>query len=83
MAAGPSKIPAAADYLPAQNSPDIIIFTDAATTAMIMAALVFRTSDLDRDQSVLACNGVVADPGWAEYFIKTSLIYGLELTALA
>ena len=67
---------------PRNNSPDIVIFADAATTAMIMASVVFRKTDCDSDNSALACQGVVSGPGWAEYFKDTILIYGLELTAL-
>ena len=67
---------------PRNNSPDIVIFTDAATTTMIMASVVFRKTDFDRDNSAIACLGAVSDPGWADYFIETGLIYGLELTAL-
>ena len=67
---------------PRNNSPGVVIFTDAATTAMIMAIVIFRKTDFDADNSAMACQGVVSDPGWAEYFTDTSLIYGLELTAL-
>ena len=49
---------------------------------MIMASVVFRKTEFDRGNSSLSFLGAVSDPGWAEYFIDTSLIYGLELTAL-
>ena len=66
---------------PRNNSPGIVISTDAATTAMIMDSLVFRKTDCDRDHSSLACRGIVSGPGCADYFAGSSLIYGLELTA--
>ena len=67
---------------PRNNSPDIVIFTDAATTTMIMEGVVFRKTDCDADNSALECHGLVSGPGRTEYFTDMILIYGLELTAL-
>ena len=50
---------------PRNNSPDIDISTDAATTAMIMASVVFREADFDADNSSMACKDVASGPGWA------------------
>ena len=47
-----------------------------------MASVVFRKTDFDVDNSSLCCLGAVSGPGWAEYFIEKSLIYGLKLTDL-
>ena len=40
---------------PRANSQDIVIFTDAATTTVIMASAVSHKRDFDRDSSALAC----------------------------
>ena len=67
---------------PRHSSPDIVIFTDDAATSMIMDSVVSRKVDFDADASALSCRGIASGAGWAEYFSRASLIYGLELTAL-
>ena len=42
---------------PRKSSPDIVIFTDAATTTMIMASVVFRKTDVYMDGAALSCKG--------------------------
>ena len=65
-----------------KTEPDIIIYTDAATETMIMAGLVFVRSSFLTEGTILAIRTLVADHRWVDIFIKTNLIYGLELLAV-
>ena len=62
--------------------PDVIIYTDAATGAMIMASIVISRPAFLTSQRISFCGGIRASGDWAVLFSETSLIYGIELTAL-
>ena len=66
---------------PRRSTPQKIVIADAATEAMIMAAIVFDKATFDPNHHALVCRGVRAAPVWEELFVVANLIYGLELTA--
>ena len=61
---------------------DVIIYTDAATSTMIMASIVIFRLDFLVSQRIAHCRGIRASADWVHLFSESSLIYGLELTAL-
>ena len=62
--------------------PDFIIYSDAATSAMIMAIVALFRSDFIISHRIAHCCGIRASGAWARLFPETSLIYGLGHTAL-
>ena len=65
-----------------KTEPDMIIYTDAAAETMIMEGLVFARSSFPKEGTILEGRTLVADQSWVDIFIKTTLIYGLELLAV-
>ena len=62
--------------------PDWVIFTDAATSAEIIAAISFKRADFEIGESASEVISAVAGPYWDHLFDKTNKIYGLEMLAL-
>ena len=60
------------------SSPDVIIYTDAATSARIAAAVVIEPN-LSRPQTNFRRLSEIADPERGAIFCDAALIYGLEL----
>ena len=63
-------------------TPDFVIYTDAATSTSILAAVIY-------DQCVFLIEGVaewvlseVSEPDWATFSDHTTYIYGLEMLAI-
>ena len=61
---------------------DTIIYTDAATSTMIMAIILISLSKCQTSKRLFHCCGIRASGAMIQLFPDTSQIYGLELTAL-
>ena len=75
-----SSVPRAVELHP--TTPDVIIYTDAATSTRILAAVAIEPSTYSALGSFSALLSEVADPVWETIFCETTLIYGLELLAV-
>ena len=62
--------------------PDVIIYTAAAASTLIMDRIVIFRLDFLESKRIAHCRGIKASADWIHLFSESSLIYGLELTAL-
>ena len=62
--------------------PEVIIYTDAATSTRIVASLVIDVPDFDSNMKFRNLWDETSDPQWETTFISTTYIYGLELLAI-
>ena len=67
---------------PRTNMAELVIFTDAATKTMTIAAVTVTRTTFKRDESISLVQDSVVGKYWEATFDKTSLIYGLEMLAL-
>ena len=67
---------------PRRSTPQKIIYTDAATSTQIIAAVVFDKHQFDKDGRVEAVRVLRARNDWAPLFNETNWIFGLELLAV-
>ena len=64
------------------DRPDIIMFTDAATSTRIIAAVTIVRDDFITNESVKEVLTLTTGKHWGRLFDSTNLIYGLEMLAL-
>ena len=62
--------------------PDVVIYTDAATSTLVIAAIVIEPDVFKTESMFSATFTETADPDWVTIFQGTTLIYGLELLAV-
>ena len=62
--------------------PDLIVFTDAATSTSIIAAVAISREDFMADETIQEVRKTVTGKYWEALFDSTNLIYGLEMLAL-
>ena len=73
---GPRKV------RPRSDKADLVIFTDAATSTSIIAAVTISTKQFKIDESLEEILEIETGKHWVTLFDHTSLIYGLEMLAL-
>ena len=61
---------------------DLVIYTDAATTSMIIAAIVLEPPVFLASRTLTAVLALRVGKRWSRLFRDTSLIYGLEMLAI-
>ena len=61
---------------------DLIIYTDAATTAQIIAAVLIDPRSFRTTMTTSAVISAKVGPHWKKLFSKTAEIYGLEMLAI-
>ena len=64
------------------TAPGRIIYTDAATSTLISAIIAIFPLDCTVSPVLEAWLEMIADQGWVGLFVKTNLIYGLEMLAI-
>ena len=62
--------------------PEYIIYTDAATSTAMLAAIVIDVASFESDPHFAAVIDEEADKVWFDTFLETNLIYGLEMIAV-
>ena len=67
---------------PRSDRADFVIFTDAATSTAIIAAIAISTDQFKQNETLSETLEIVTGQYWHTLFDKTSLIYGLEMLAL-
>ena len=67
---------------PYQQYPDLIIYTDAATSTQIICALVIGVESCKSAPAVNECITMTTGQRWKTLFNKTNYIYGLEMLAI-
>ena len=67
---------------PYQKYPDILIYTDAATSTQIICALVISVDQFKTSHTISECATMTTGKRWKTLFNKTNYIYGLEMLAL-
>ena len=63
--------------------PDLIIYDDAAAETMIIAGLACGRAAFVKNGAMSEIRTLVSDWRWADIFITTNLIYGLEILVAA
>ena len=61
---------------------DLVIYTGAATTTMIIAAVIAEPAIFVKTRTLTATLSLRAGKHWAKLFETTALIYGLEMLAI-
>ena len=64
------------------NFPEVVIYTDAATSTCIIAAVIIDVKNFSKFPAFEAVLSEQADATWADSFSETNLIYGLEMLAV-
>ena len=67
---------------PQKDRPDWIVFTDAATSTSIIAAVLIKRSDFIINENIDLIYASLTGEYWVKLFELTNLIYGLEMLAL-
>ena len=63
-------------------NPEYVIYTDAATSTKVVAALLLRVEDFDDYPCFEELRTEIYEPECETAFIKTTYIYGLEMLAI-
>ena len=64
------------------DRPDVVVFTDAATSTATIAAVTIIRKDFDTDETIQEVRKTKTGKYWETLFESTNLIYGLEMLAL-
>ena len=67
---------------PYQKYPDLMVYTDAATSTQAICALVIGVGDFKSPRAVNECITMTTGHRWKTAFNKTDYSYGLEMLAL-
>ena len=67
---------------PYQKYPDVLIYTDAATSTQVICALVIKVDQFKTSHTISECATMTTGKRWKTLFNKTNYIYGLEMLAL-
>ena len=67
---------------PRSGRPDVVVFTDAATSTAIIAAVTIGRDLSKRSETIREVRQAVAGKHWEVLFDATNLIYGLGMLAL-
>ena len=67
---------------PYRKYPDVVIYTDAATSTQIICALVIKVDQFKASHTISECAAMTTGKRWETLFNKTNYIYGLKMLAL-
>ena len=67
---------------PQRDKPDWVVFTDAATSASIIAAVAINRDEFANNERIRQVYATKTGEYWVRLFETTNLIYGLEMLAL-
>ena len=59
--------------------PEYVIYTDASTSAMVVAALSINVEGFSHSPSFATLRVEVSEPKWENTFLDATYIYGLEM----